>query len=62
MEVISSEIYSVFDLLYKHYCDARRRELQKRLAPAPETYPLCRPSLPFPQTHAVTHSPGYDTA
>lgn len=30
MEVINSEIYSVFDLLYKQYSDARRRELKKQ--------------------------------
>ena len=30
MEVINSEIYSVFDLLYKHYSDIRRRELKKQ--------------------------------
>lgn len=29
MEVINSEVYSVFDLLFKNYSDTRRRELQK---------------------------------
>lgn len=29
MEVINSEVYSVFDLLFKNYSDVRRRELQK---------------------------------
>ncbi|WP_312645444.1 AAA domain-containing protein [Hydrogenoanaerobacterium sp.] len=30
MEVINSEVYSVFDLLYKQYADIRRRELSKK--------------------------------